>query len=110
MSTARQLAQGTVAVGTPYVNLDVNGNTFAVAVQPAAGGTVLVEVCWGSHMGTPDWRPATNQAAAAMSAIAAGAGATSLVSIQTAPAPMGVRITATTAACDYQITGLPCYA
>ena len=105
MSTSRKLAWGTVAVGTPRVITEMRGDNWAVAVNPLATGTVLVEVCWGPDVTTADWRTATNQAGAAMTAIAAGAASNARVAVFTAPAPMGLRITASTAACEYELVG-----
>ena len=105
MSTSRKLSHGMVAVGTPRTITDMRGDNWAVAVDPLATGTVKVEVCWGPDLTAPDWRDATNQAGAAMTAIAAGAAANARVAVFTAPAPLGLRITASTADCAYELVG-----
>jgi hypothetical protein len=108
MSTTRKLGLGTVVLGSPLTSAEMRGDNWAIVVNPISG-TVQVEVCWGPDLTTPDWRDATNQAAAAMTAIAVGAGATARTAVFVAPAPLGLRITTTGVAssCEYEFIGRP---
>jgi hypothetical protein len=108
MSTSRKTAWGTVVLGTPRTITEMRGDNWAIVVNPISG-TVKVEVCWGPDLTTPDWRDATNQAAAAMTAIAVGDGATARTAVFIAPAPLGLRITTTGvgSSCEYEIIGRP---
>lgn len=109
MST-RKIYRGVATVAVPYVVTDIQSVTdLAIAINPLAGGTALVEVAWGPDLTTPDWRTATNQAAAAMTAIAAGAAANARVAVFIAPIPVAVRVTPTTASCEVEMTGTPTF-